>query len=197
MTTIKGILCWGLAVFLAAPVWGQEIGDRVRIKVKGRKSYLVGYLTAIDEQKFIFQMSDGRKNTVPRTQIIQMSRRVGTKTYWKLGAIIGGAMGAFIGMFAQLVGEGIGCDFANAIALTTRGEDSECTVGPPIEGAIMGAVRLVLPGAFGGWIIKTDKWEVIKLGEEAQVGIAPVFRLATREGNVRPTIGLSMQFQKR
>ena len=184
-TTIKGILCWGLAVLLAAPAWGQEIGDRVRIKVKGRKSYLVGNLTAIDGEKFIIQRY-GHMNTVPRTLVTQMSRRVSTKRNVKSGAIIGGSIGLASGFFFEILLRDLFCL-----------PDDDCFGEPFGMFALRVAVVGVLPGAFGGWIIKTDKWEVIKLGEEAQVGIAPVFRLATREGSVRPTIGLSMQFQKK
>ena len=56
-----------------------------------------------------------------------------------------------------------------------------------------------LPLAGIGWLIdakmiKTEKWELIELGEKAQVGIAPMFHLAAREGGVGATIGLRMQF---
>ena len=203
-TTAKGILCWGLAVLLAAPAWGQEIGDRLRIEVEGTKSSVIGNLAAIDESKLVIEMSDGGQVAVSRTKIKRLSRRVGTQTNGKKGALSGLVTGMVLGVPLVRETDGLDCIGEGlAYAFTGETEFSDCSRPPtPVAvGAMVGALFPGIPLAGVGWLIgkkiKTDKWELIKLGEEAQVGIAPVFRLAAREGGVRATIGLSMQFSRR
>ena len=96
--TAKGILCWGLAVLLAAPTWGQEIGDRLHIKIKDAKSSVMGNLVAIHERRLVIEMNDGGQVGVPRAKIKRMYRSVGTQTSGKKGALFGVATGMVLGV---------------------------------------------------------------------------------------------------
>ena len=63
---------------------------------------------------------------------------------------------------------------------------------------MVGAIFSGIPLAGLGWLIgkkiKTDKWELVKLDEQAQAQIAPMFRLTARQGSQQAVVGIRMQF---
>lgn len=194
-TTVRVIFCWGLAVLLAAPAWGQEIGDRLRIKVKKANSRpVVGNLVAIDESKLVLKRRrrlGGDQITIPRTSIKQISRSLGTP---KRSGVTGFTIGLGIGVMGVLAG-------ASVINITTCSLGIGCE-GPSAAELAEGLFVYGLTYACIGWLIDAqmlrllnpEKWELIELGEKAQVGLAPMFHLAAREGGVGATIGFRMQF---
>ena len=109
-------LLLGACGFAGGPAWGQEIGDRLRIKVKGTRSFVVGNLVAIDESKLVLKRSwllGDDQITIPRTSIKQISRSLGSPKR-------SGAVGITIGLGIGVMGGGCRSKCGEVYWLRTR-----------------------------------------------------------------------------
>ena len=164
------------------------------MQLKDAKSSVMGNLVAIHERRLVIEMNDGGQVGVPRAKIKRMYRSVGTQTSGKKGALFGVATGMVLGVILLKKGDDAACGVVALVelpsVLITGSEFSDCKTPLPelvAKGAMVGAIFPGIPLAGLGWLIgkkiKTDKWELVKLDEQAQAQIAPMFRLTARQGS--------------
>ena len=158
-------ILWAVTV-LATPLWGQEVGDRLRIEVEDVQRPLIGTLTAVRGEKLIVERRNGTKVSVELGRIAGLKKSVGHRTYGKRGLVIGCLTGWLIA----------------GVSLAAAAEDDPETPSlydwEPGTSFLIGAVALIggATGAIGGLIgllIRAEQWKPIEIVSKGgpQVGL--------------------------
>ena len=155
-------ILWAVAV-LATPLWGQEVGDRLRIEVENVSKPLIGTLTAVRGEKLIVDRKNGTQVSVEPGRIVGIGKSMGQRTHGKRGFVIGCLSGWAIGALSVATEE------EDETALSyMEGTSTLDVIGVALAGPVCGVIGSVI-----GLQIKTDQWEPLDLVSKGgpQVGL--------------------------
>jgi len=179
MTAIRSPLLVALTLVAlgapARPLAAQLLtGQRVRVEVSGAER-VTGTITALTPEAVSLDI-DGTGRTFPRSSLTAVELSTGIGSYWKIGAAVGGVVGA-VGTFVALNrGDSTNpCDSdANQDAMG---------MGACVGIAALGGVGGALVGGFVGSLVHSERWETVPL-DAVRLGLLP-----SRGG---PSLGLSV-----
>ena len=150
-----------------------EPGQRLRVTAPTLLPHRTeGMLESINETELTMD-AGAAPLVIPVSDVIRIDRHSGHRRYWLHGMVVGGSIGAIIGVAKLQLGACLFCP------------GCEC-MSDPIGEAIVGAVPGALVGALVGWIIRTDRWEEVPL-DRLRVSVAP-----KRDGRI--VLGVSVSF---
>ena len=144
---LMGVMAW-IAISFPAALFGQSVGDRVRVVVEGDK--MLGTVESMSQSRFDLKLAGDRSlRSVMSRDVERLERSVGTRTYKKrgflIGTIPGGVLGGLVGWGAVFLCSGL-CEGPSA------GEQ----LGGMAVGSILFGVPSGLAGMFIGALVKGD-----------------------------------------
>lgn len=121
-------------------------GTKIRLRLSEDAPAVMGNLQTMSVERITLIDAENQNLSFPRNSVTKVEVTRGRKGHWIMGAVIGTALGAVIGVF-----ETPGCG----------GNDGDCyTRGENIEYDALGAGVL---GALVGALYKTDEWVEVSL----------------------------------
>ena len=174
-----------IAMGFPAPLYGQRVGERLRVTLEGGK--MTGTVSATSQSGFDLRLWGGKSRSVVYSEIELLEQSLGTQTYKKRGFAIGFGAGALGGLFLSLaVGPSctphIGCDRITA---------AEAILGSTVLGTYLGLTGLVI-----GAIVRSEEWETISTSFMSGMSrIKPAINVALdQRRNYRPVLGARILF---
>ena len=171
------------AMHFPAPIFGQNIGDRVRVTVA--RGTIIGKVTSMDPGRFELSLSHGASQSIIYSNIQKLERSLGKRTYKKRGFLIGAGVGVAAAIF---IGSG-GDSESDAFARDT---------GLDAIGAIVGILAIPVCGVGGlaiGGLVIGEKWETIPNPSiSGHWHISPMIKTVSLGGKPRTILDARIRF---
>ena len=170
------------AMSLPAPLFGQSVGERVRVTLEGDK--MTGTVALMNQSGFVLNQLDGRYRSVMYSDIMRLERGLYIGDYRKRGAKIGFVIGAVPGALLGMAASGF----------MTTPSTGEVLVGLGLGTLIFGAPSGLLGMGIGA-SMKKEKWETIPIPSmSGRLRISPMIDVASIGGNRRAVLGARIRF---
>ena len=182
---LMSVMAWTAMSFPTA-LFGQSVGDRVRVVVEGDK--MLGTVESMSQSSFDLKLAgDGSLRSVMYRDVERLERSAGTLTYKKRGFLIGAIPGGVLG---GLVGWGAS-SFCPGLCETP-------SVGEQLTGMAVGSILFGVPTGLAGLVIgalvKGEKWDTIPTPSMSErLRISPVIKVASIGADRR--VGLSTRIR--
>ena len=168
-----------------APLYGQRVGERLRVILDGEK--ITGTVSATSQNGFNLRLWGGLSRSVVHSEIGLLERSLGTRTYKKRGFLIGFGIGAILG--------GIAINAANTCNPHPGGCESisaaETILSSTVFGTYLGLTGLVI-----GAIVRSEEWATIPTPFISRASrLKPTINVALdQRRNPRPILGARILF---
>lgn len=168
----------GLVLISASVAWAEQpegsglpltVGSKIRVRSGAVSEPVDGIVAGVDDHQLTLA-TDAGPLRVPRASISVVEMKVGRRSHWRQGAVVGAVVG-LAAAFAIPV-DPVRCHSSdpNDVYVCSRGEALFLVPGFAAE------------GAFFGWLIKSDRW--------ARVDV----RAGVVQGRAGPGVGLKLGF---
>ncbi len=180
-----------LALSLPAPLFGQNLGERLRVTLEN--STVIGTVAAKGQSSFELNLSDGRSQRVIHANIQKLERSLGTRNHGKKGFVIGGGTGVIAGyIYGSLI-------YNTCQTLTFGTADEECDeIG--VEAMVLSSVvwggGLGLGGLLIGTLIRREEWMTIsKPSASGRLRVSPMINVVSgQKENPKVVLGARVTF---
>ncbi|WP_419165635.1 hypothetical protein [Candidatus Palauibacter sp.] len=156
----------------------QAVGDRVRVTTSGGR--LIGQIAGVSNDRldvaldgFELAALEGPFHTVSRTDILRLERSRGTRSFWKLFAVLGGLSGAGLANICL----GGSCE--------TNPNTPFVAAGGALAGAGLGL-------ALGALLRVGERWELMPL-DGTEPAFSPILDLRGSGGH--PAVGVGLRLR--
>ncbi len=181
-----------LLAMAATPLWGQEIGSRVRVTTMN--GLMIGTVENKGSDQFNLNLEGGISRTVAFREIQVLELSLGKRSNAKKGFMIGAGAGVLAGVLYGLAVSDNCSDIADAFGGNDLGCKETGASTMVLAAAIWGGV-LGLGGAGIGHRLKSESWEEVRVPTASRrFQVRPMVELASLNGNRRALLGARVRF---
>ena len=186
---IIGIMA--LAMSLPASLFGQNLGQRLRVTLAG--STVIGTVTSNSPSSFDLNLPDGGSRLVMYDNIQRLERSLGTRNYMKEGVLIGLGIGAAAGVLYGLLHHET-CEL-----LTLGSAEEECDeigIKTTVLSASVWGGGLGLGGLIIGVLVRREEWATIRRPYGSGLSrVSPIFNVVFgQKGDPKVFLGARITF---
>ncbi len=187
-----------LLALMCDPLWGQSVGERLRITTE--RGDIMGTVRVSNADGFSLKLQGGASRSITYGEILKLERSLGNRTHAKKGFLIGFGAGVLAGIALDLAAAET-CD-----TLRVSGEvfgvsikyDRQCEsfgASDVLFAVVLWGGGAGLAGLGVGSRTSTEEWETIPLGTIGRrFRIGPMFDVASLGGNRRALLGVRIRF---